>query len=116
MNATRAAEVLPVSFVERGHFQGVHASADFDLALKSRRRDASRCAVAIADRNLRGIGIGPPFALRHFVARRRRVGPAQFGILEHSSRKVLVLQLVERFAIERNEAALHTGEQGRAVA
>ena len=103
-------QVLPVSFIEGGHFQCVHLSPDFNLDGRTYAETKTLCR-AISDRNLGGIGIGPPFALCNFVARRWRVGPTQFGILEHSAGKVFFFHLVKRFAIERNKAALHAGEK-----
>ncbi len=55
---------------------------------------------AIAHRDLIGVDIGPPYALRDLVAFRRSVCPAQFGALEHAARKVLSTQFVQRLPIQ----------------
>ena len=71
---------------------------------------------AFAHSQLRRAGIGPPFALRHLVARPRGIGPAQLRILQQPARKMLLFQLLHRLAVEREKPAGHHRHQIQGLA
>ena len=108
-------QVLSVGAIHRRNLELALRPAHFQL---HRRTHAQMQPLrhAFTHRQLIRARIRPPLALRHLVARRRRIGPTQRGALQHSPRKMLPLQLLQRLAIDRNKPSRHHRHQVECLA